>query len=248
VGSGGDQEFAPEPADWLRIEEGYGHSLTSDDRAALVGIVETYSRWQPSEPHAPFADDALGYLKRLEKAFKRFWDVMLEREQTPITGTGDHTHIAEQDMIRNVAITFVQSHFGRFLKESDFRAHTDWRGLQEVMQACVPALVKTRNYLNEAAGIGFVEGRQWDLLTWHLYEFAMQRQLPTGLTKVDEALPQPPFVTFVRELQRIFPDRFQRHEKSNVALVEAITVARRKIKRAIAEREAKNVNSPAQPG
>ena len=105
----GIRNFAPQPVDWQRIEEAYGRSLVPADRDALVVLVKNYFRWQPSEARAPFAEDATRYLNRLEKAGKQFWDVLLEKERTPITGARDHAHIAERDMMRGVAISYVQS-------------------------------------------------------------------------------------------------------------------------------------------
>ena len=115
-----------------------------------------------------------------------------------------------------------------------------------MMQACIPAFLKTRHYINEqTARVGFVEGRAWDQLVWKLTEFAKERSLPGGVSKFDESTQASPFVRFVRELQRTFPERFQRHETSNAALTEAITVARREIRRALAR--AQKANSPAYP-
>jgi hypothetical protein len=71
--------------------------------------------------------------------------------------------------------------------------------------------------------------------------------LPTGVSKFDDPQQASPFVSFFRELQRSFPERFWRHQTSNTALTEAITVARREFKRAIAAREAQKPNSTAEP-
>ena len=247
-GWGAERKFTPEPPDWRRIETAYGHQFNDADRDAIIVLVDKYFFWQPSEARAPFVDDATRYLDRLEKTAKRFWDVLLEQEQIPMTGVGDQAHIAEEAHMRSVAIGFVQSHFGRHLKQFDFRRQTDWRALLEVMGACIPAFVKTREYITgEAARVGFVEGRTWDQLMWNLTEFANERHLPSGVSKFDDPASASPFVHFVRELQRTFPDQFQRHEASNAALAEAITVARRQIKRSLAWRDAQKINAPEQP-
>jgi hypothetical protein len=246
-GWGAERKFAPEPADWQRIEVAYGHQFNGVDREAIVVLVDKYFFWQPSEARAPFVDDATRYLDRLERAAKRFWDVLLAQEQIPMTGVGDQAHIAEEAEMRRVAIGFVQSHIGRYLKQFDFRRQTDWRALLEVMGACIPTFVKTREYITgEAARVGFVEGRTWDQLVWNLTEFANERGLPSGVAKFDDPSQASPFVHFFRELQRTFPGEFQRHEASNAALAEAITVARRQIKRSLALREAQKTNSPGQ--
>lgn len=248
LGSGAEQKFAPQGADWRLIEAAYGHPLTSADRDTIVGLVSQYFCWQPGEARAPFVDDAVDYLDRLEKAGKRFWDVLLEREGTPMTGSGDQAGIAEEDMMRSNAMGFVQSHVGRFLKQYEFRRQTDWRGLLDVMGACTAAMVQSRKYITEeAARIGFVEGRQWDQLIWKLTAFAEARALPSRISKSADPSQASAFVRFIRELQRTFPAQFRRHATSNAALAEAITVARRKIKRLIAQQEAQKINSPDQP-
>jgi hypothetical protein len=247
IGSGGDVHFTPQPTDWQRIEEVY-RPLTPDDRQAVIVLVENYFRWQPGETMAPYVDDALAHLKRLETARQRFWRLLLEQSHTPMTGTGENAHIAATDSIRSVAVGFVQSHIGRHLKKFDYKRNTDWRGLLDIMQACGPAFEATKKYIiEEAARVGFVEGRAWDELVWKLTEFATQRNLPSGVSKSDDPQKASPFVAFFRELQRTFPVSFQRHEGSNAALAEAITVARREIKRSLAWREAQKINSPGQP-
>jgi hypothetical protein len=247
-GSGSDIHFTPEPIDWERIERAYGHSLTPDDREAITALVENYFRWQPSEAKAPYLDDALAYLNRLEKAGQNFWRMLLELSHTPMSGTGDHAHIAERDSIRRVAVGFVQSHVGRHLKQFDYRKQTDWHGLLDIMQACVPAFEATKKYLSEeAARVGFVEGRAWAELVWRLTEFSKQRKLPSGASKRDDPQQAYPFVAFFRELQRTFPVNFHRHEGSNAALAQAITVARHQTKRSLAWREARKTSSAAQP-
>ena len=247
-GSGAAQKFTPEAADWQRIEFAYGHQFSEADRDGIVAVVNKYFFWQPSEARAPFVDDAIRYLDRLEKVAKRFWDVLLEQSQTPMTGVGDQAHIAKEAEMRSVAIGFVQSHFGRHLKQFDFRRHTDWRALQEVMGACPAALAKTREYITErAARVGFTEGNAWNQMIWDLIGFADERRLSTRITHFDDPNQASPFVCFVRELQLTFPKEFQRHETSNASLTEAITVARRQTRKAIASREAQKTNSPDQP-
>lgn len=78
-GSGAAQKFTPEAADWQRIEFAYGHQFSEADRDGIVAVVNKYFFWQPSEARAPFVDDAIRYLDRLERAAKRFWDVLLEQ-------------------------------------------------------------------------------------------------------------------------------------------------------------------------
>jgi hypothetical protein len=244
IGGGEDLKFQPLPEDWARIEAAYGHVLSNDARTAVVNLVENYFRLQPSEALAPRYPDATEYLDRLEKAWKTFWKALLESENIPMTGAGTQAHIAEADRIKAVAIRSVQGHFGRYLKEFHYKAPMNWNGLLDVMAACYPAFIKTREYFTgEAARGGFVEGGNWNELIWKLTEFAKERHLPCGVSKSSDPLQASPFVRFVRELQHTFPSEFQRHEATNAGLTEAITVARRTIKQAIASRAAKKDKS-----
>jgi hypothetical protein len=218
MGSEGDPEFMPQSTDWQRIEAAYGHPLTTEDRMAIVALVEDYFRWQPGEARAPFADDARRYLDRLEKAARKFWLLTFEAEEG-----------AQTDAAR-----YVQSYIGPHLKSCG----SEYRSLLDIMQPCIPAFTLMRDQLKEQIRLGFVEGRAWDRLVWHLTDFATQRDLPIGVSKFDDPQQASPFVAFFRELQRTFAASFQRHEGSNAALAEAITVARREIKRAIARRNA----------
>ena len=244
IGRGEDRKFEPLPEDWARIEEAYGRVLSNDDRAAVVILVDNYFFFQPSEALAPPLPDAIKYLDRIEKAGKLFWKALLESENIPMTGSGAQAHIAEADLMRGVAIRFVQSHLGRYLKDIHYKAPMNWNGLLDVMGACLPAFIKTREYLTgEATRVGFVEGRNWNQLICKLTEFAKERRLPFGVSKFSDPSQASPFVRFVRELQRTFPSEFQRHEATNAALAEAITVARRPIKQVIASLAAKKDKS-----
>src|SRR5208282_1251413 len=156
-GANAEVEFAPSGEDWERIERAYGRALSPADRSEIIGFVDRYFRWQPSEAMGPFADDAYHYLDQLEKAANKFWRVVLERSHIPMTGSGDQAHIAERDSIRGVGVGYVQSHVGRFIRQ--YRGEKDWKGLLDMMQACMPAIMATRQYLDEQAKFGFVEGR-----------------------------------------------------------------------------------------
>ena len=239
-GTGPEEKFSPHLSDWRRVETAYGHNLSDDDRRAIVVLVDKYFFWQPSESAAPFVDDALRYLNRLEKTGRKFWETMLEREQIP-------TLIGEA-RLRADAIVFVQNHVGRYLAKFDFRKKTDWDGLIDVMGASMAAFIKAREYINgDSANRGFVEGNAWNNFVWGLSEFAEQRQLPFRISKSDDPARASPFIRFFRELQESFPPRFRRHHSSYTALAEAITVARRQIRSALARREARKIISPDQP-
>jgi len=241
-GSGGDVKFTPDPADWQRFEESYGRVLLPEMRGDLVILVDTYFRWQPSEQGAPFADDALAYFNRFEKAARKLWDVMLETHQTAMNGTGDEAHIAEHHETINVGIGYVQQQIGRHIKERDGK--TSWRELLDIMQACMPALFLTRQYMTDQIDkYGFVEGHAWEQFVWKLKKLAERYSLPHGITKSDDPEQACPFVRLMRELQAYFPERFRRHNSSYAALAQAMGVACRRISLAIARHEAEKINA-----
>lgn len=236
---GGDTEFKPDDGDWKRIEDAYGVAVTMEQRKKIVGFVVDYFLFQPAETHAPYVDDAIGYLNRFEKAAEAFCEVLQENPNTPMTGSGIEAHIAEADRLRAVANTFVQSHLESYLKKQHYQGPMNWSGLNDVIAASLRAAKETREFiLTESTKVGFVEGRSWDNLIWQLTEFVEKERLPRGVSKSDPAHASP-FVRFVRELQATFPPEFRRHAASDVALTEAISVARRTTNRAIAGRKAK---------
>lgn len=235
-GRGGDRSFSPTLGDWSRIEEAYGHPIDASGRKEIVALVESYFRFQPAERAAPFADDTLAYLDRLEKAGKKFWDVLLERQNMPMSMKEGQSYIAEEDQIRDSGKGYAQSILGSHLKKLDFRHKTDWNSLLDVIGAFQAATVATRTDIEDrVAKVGFVEGRRWQNLVWHLGEWARGSSLPTALTKFDDPSEAAPFVRFVRELQATFPLEFRRHDTSNAALTEAISISWRRIKRALAD-------------
>lgn len=201
------------------------YQTTNDKRQEIIQAVETYFRWQPAESSAPFVSDALEYLDALEKAGKLFWRSLLESSYTELN-----------DQTQRDAILYVQNTLGRYMKKYDPRGQADWRDLQEIMQTCIAAFTATRSYLTSPGNLGFIEGSAWDFLTWELFNIANRSNLPTGAGKLGDPNKASPFVAFVRELQLRFPKQYRRHETSNAALTEAISVARRRYKAAIKER------------
>jgi hypothetical protein len=238
-GTGPEEKLILQSSDWDGIEAAYGHSVSDEDRREITGLVNKYFFWQPSESNAPFVDDAVGYLNALEKTGKHFWQTMLEREHIP--------NLVGEERLRGDAMIFVQNHVARYLEQFDSRKKTDWDDLVRTMGACIAAFAKTREYLTgDAADRGFVEGNAWNNFIWNLLEYAKGRQLPSGISKGDDSGNPSPFVRFVAALQNHFPPHFRRHDASPVALAEAISVARRHIKRRLAQRAAEKNNSTEQ--
>lgn len=231
VGSGGDRSFTPSDDNWQRMETAYGHILKAADREEIVALVENYFRFQPAERAAPFADDTLAYLDRLDKAGKKFWNTLLERQNMPMSMKDGQSYIAEEDQIRDAGKGYAQSVLGSHLKRIDFRHQTGWSDLLDIVGAFQAAVIAARDDIDDRSKkVGFVEGRQWDNLVLLLGKWATERGLPVGLTKYDDPARAAPFVALVHELQASFPPEFRRHEASYAAINQAISVARRKLK------------------
>ena len=98
----------------------------------------------------------------------------------------------------------------------------------------------TKKQISEGEQRGFVEGSSWNNLTYELGELFAARGLPVGLGKFDDPGRASPFVSFFRELQRTFPEQYQRHGSTNAGLTEAVTKARRRIKSFLKQQAQKN--------
>ncbi|UTD29348.1 hypothetical protein [Bradyrhizobium sp. WD16] len=220
-----DQAFEPKPEDWQRIEAAYGHELAPALREEIVAHVEKYFRGQPGEENAPFVDDALAYLNRLEKSGKKFWSLMFDE------GEGAQTTAAD----------YVQGQVGKYLSQVH---RPSWQQLLDFMTGLITAMEMTRKQINDRAQQGFVEGSSWNGLVHELIELLAPHKLPVGLAKFDDPARAAPFVAFFRELQVTFPAQYQRHGTSNAALTEAITTARRSIKRFLRAQAQKNNPPP----
>jgi hypothetical protein len=213
------------------METAYGQALEAPDREEIVRLVETYFRFQPAERSAPFADDTLAYIDRLEKAGKKFWDILLERQNMPMSMKDGQSYIAEEDRIRDAGKGYAQSVLGSHLKRIDFRHQTGWSDLLDIVGAFQAAVIAARDDIDDRSKkVWFVEGRQWDNLVLRLGEWATERGLPVSLTKYDDPARAAPFVAPVHQLQASFSPEFRRHEASFAAINQAISVARRRLK------------------
>ncbi len=98
------------------------------------------------------------------------------------------------------------------------------------MSAFVAAIAGATTALSRRVKGGFIEGHAWRELIRGLDRFCQERSLRVGaskgLNKSRRGEPSP-FVAFVYELQRAFPDKFRRHNFSYEALATAIASARR---------------------
>jgi hypothetical protein len=211
----GSFEFEPTEDDWRRIETAYPF-LSPADRDEISRIATNYLLHAPCESSAPKMAYAMAWLddgKKAAEAFLNAWHKWPSAD--------------EKAFAANYAQCLVEHHIGhRFLPEGN-----EWYALFGIMTHVVAAFGFAKRELEEGARAGFVEGQEWDELVCQLTDFAEQRGYPVGASKgVDKSTSDmnSPFVGLVRELQNTFPEVCRRHTASDMAIAEAIAVARRK--------------------
>jgi hypothetical protein len=103
------------------------------------------------------------------------------------------------------------------------------RGLSHLLEACSAAQGELAATIDERRG--FEAGTAWDQMIRDLLDWAKSRGYPAtismGRQKSSKVVPPSPFVRFVQELQKLFPDGYARHQHSVDGLAGAISRARR---------------------
>ena len=84
-------DFAPSDFDWRKIENAYGRAWDGEARGEIVALVKEYLLYEPFERNAPFVDDALTWISRVERHARAFWNATHD----------SHSHKAK--MIREAA-------------------------------------------------------------------------------------------------------------------------------------------------
>ena len=129
-------DFAPSDSDWRKIENAYGRAWDGEARGEIVALVKEYLLYEPFERNAPFVDDALTWISRVERHARAFWNATHD----------SHSHKAK--MIREAAwaaeFAIVDNLTTLLLGESD-----QWRKLIGVMTDVVSALAITKKELKK---------------------------------------------------------------------------------------------------
>lgn len=207
-------EFAPTEDEWLLIERAYGRTIDGETRARIVDAVKDYLLNEPFERNAPFVEDAIAWLDKVERAAATFWRA---------------TYKAEDGSNRE-AMWSAQSAIEEHIRSAGLGTTSQWHELILVMTDVVAAIRLARRELAADAGVGFVEGDSWQSLVVELTSICAGKRLPTGaskgLDKTSSDEPSP-FVRMFRAVQALFPEASRRHQASYMAAAEAISVARR---------------------
>lgn len=208
------RSWSPSEGDWRRIEKACPF-LQPEDRPSLEQIMVATVVFAPGELAAPFVDDAKRWLTRLERAAADFRQLAQR-----CSVQGEHGYIQ----------TFVQERLNRFEGWQD----SSWSRVVSEMADVVEAIRLTREDVETEWLRGIVEGQAWELMVRDLSEFAAARNYPLAAPKgtdKSENSSTPGFVILVKEVQNSFPEDCRRPCNSDIALAEAITVARRGWKR-----------------
>jgi hypothetical protein len=205
-------DWSPSEDDWRRIESACPF-LKPEDRPALQAIMTDAVIRSPLETAAPFVNDAKSWLTQIEKAATNF--LLVAQGTSARDQARDAANYAE-DKLNDRLATLVG-------------CGSSWTHVVLAMTDIVVAISRAKDDVN-AAPKGFAEGDVWDEMICALTDFAASRKYPTAAPKgTDKAknASTPLFVVLVREIQESFPEDCRRHGQSDIALAQAISVARR---------------------
>lgn len=214
--------------DWLKLQAACPF-LCSEDKEAVFAIATTYLLFAPAESRAPFLRDAEQWLNTSLEATKAYVEVILQG-------------LAPKDASVQYARSMVEQH----IRHGAFPEGMKWSELANILIYLEAAFERGREDLKQSSAAGFEEGTQWEEMICRLTDFAKSCNYPIAAPKgVDKAKSSrtPPFVILVRELQRLFPEELRRATGSDIALAQAISVARRKRDQATGRK----INAEGQP-
>jgi len=196
--------------------------LRAEDQKAIFDIAIIYLLFAPAESHAPSLRDAEQWLNRNARATKAYLEVILKS-------------LAPSNAAIQYARFMVEQHIGHAsLPEGE-----EWSELAKILMYLETAFERAGHELRRSSASGFQEGTQWEEMICRLTDFAKQQGYPTAAPKdVDKAKGSrtSPFVILVRELQSLFPAYLRRGTGSDIALAQAISVARQKREKALARK------------
>lgn len=201
--------FRPKRSDWQRIQRAFGVRLSLTHRSEIIDLVDNYFFVHELERSAPFAADAINWLKKLRARLNE--TLILVRRQP---GTAVEILEAEDYARVNLVAVFRKARGG---------ANWTWGTIVQLIvqleRACGDVL-KDFETLED----GFKEGAAWSLLIVRLTELADRNNFPSRVAKGGSPSP---FVELICELQKTFPEKFRKHLHSDTALAQAILRSRR---------------------
>jgi hypothetical protein len=204
--------FRPKRSDWQRVQNAFQVRLRPTQRAEIIDFVDDYFFVHELERGAPFAGDAIAWLKKLRASLNQASSLMRRKADTP------PLVLEAEDYARDNLVVALR-------KENEGTGRT-WGDVTRFVVQLEHACGEVLQDFATLEG-GFKEGGAWRVLIIRLTEFATENNFPSLAGKGGKTSP---FVKFVGELQKTFPKAFRKHLQSDDALAEAISTARRRQK------------------
>jgi hypothetical protein len=199
------REYEPTDREWSALEGALGNDLDVEIRGQICTIVSRYFLEHDFEQKAPFLNDVLKRIAKIERAAEEL-QLLLSDERS--------------------------AHIDSFIKaqiETALGRHSSIYALQSALDDALKGLASCRYEFEDAVVEGFADGAAWEKLVQDLRSLMRQRGLPCGASQErpkagsDEGSA---FPKFVMVLQNTFPDAALRRHNSDVfTLAKAINRA-----------------------
>jgi hypothetical protein len=198
------REYEPTDREWSALEGALGKHLDVEIRSQICTIVSRYFLEHDFEQKAPFLDDVLKRIAKIERAAEELQGLLSDEPS---------------------------AHIDSFIKAKIETAHSSIYALQSALDDALKGLAFGRyEFETEADAVeGFADGAAWEKLVQDLRSLMRQRGLPCGASqerpkaRSDEGSA---FPKFVMVLQNTFPDAALRQHNSDVfTLAKAINRA-----------------------
>ncbi|MEM9626683.1 MAG: hypothetical protein AAGA21_10665 [Pseudomonadota bacterium] len=148
VGTGGgrNKRFLPGPEDWVEVEGALGASISDENRERITALVDEYLERDQSEKSAPFVDEALRILDRIDLETEQ----LIVALKTDLDGSGDEESAGEYVELMIAAEMPGQSY-----------TPEDYANLKHQLGHFRIAYEKARLAIQQSSEGGFAEGTAW---------------------------------------------------------------------------------------
>jgi hypothetical protein len=205
-------------ANWQRIENAYGHKLSSSVRSNVLGATKTFILCDLLERRAGPAADAQKLVDTCRKTAENFQCALLAG------ASSSDAAISVRELIKE---NFSDPE--NFLDTRLSNRDQLFSRLNGLLQSFLVACDLSLKELSEPSTATFEKGESWKHWIPQLTEIMREAGLPTGTRKDTDKSKSDrpsPFVALVRELQKCLPDGCRPSTHSDSALAERIVRAR----------------------
>ena len=205
--------------DWQRIEAAYGYGIATPVRRRILVATREYLDWVEFEQKAATTAKSEKRICAIKNAARLF-------RQTVFACPAS---IGKQANF--FAMRLISTHMGLPFEGRHGLQNLALKLDQGVSKGCQRALAELRSRKDS----GFRRGQTWELWVRKLTNILSKSELPTRVRKdTDKAktAKPSPFVSFIRELQACFPEKYRRSHaersdfEANIALSTAIVRSR----------------------